>query len=134
MTIRRAQAEDAVAIAEIQRASAEASQWEPTGYETWVAEIGGVVVAFLVMRRIAEDEMEILNVAVAPAHRRKGVARGLARRVIEQHPGAVFLEVRESNSAARKLYESIGFQELSRRANYYDHPPETAVVMKFHSC
>jgi ribosomal protein S18 acetylase RimI-like enzyme len=48
--------------------------------------------------------------------------------------GTVFLEVRESNKAARNLYLSLGFQELGRRPEYYETPLEPAIVMKFHSC
>ena len=134
MTLRRALAEDAPAIAAIQRASAEAAQWDPIGFETWLAEIDGVPAGFLVVRAVVENEIEILNLAVAPSFRRKGVARRLVQRVFEQHCGDVFLEVRESNTAAQKLYESLGFKELSRRPNYYESPPEGGIVMKFHSC
>ena len=48
--------------------------------------------------------------------------------------GAVYLEVRESNSVAIQFYNSMQFKELSRRKNYYANPPDTAIVMKFHSC
>jgi ribosomal-protein-alanine N-acetyltransferase len=48
--------------------------------------------------------------------------------------GDVFLEVRESNVVAQEFYKSLGFKALSRRLGYYDLPPETAIVMKFHSC
>jgi len=46
----------------------------------------------------------------------------------------VFLEVRESNQAARIFYKSMGFQEVSTRREYYEFPSEAAIVMKFHSC
>jgi ribosomal-protein-alanine N-acetyltransferase len=91
-------------------------------------------VGFLVARNVAVDEREILNLAVAPDFRRKGVARALAASFFEGFEGAVFLEVRESNEVALKFYKSLGFKELSRRQGYYDSPVETAIVMKFHSC
>lgn len=131
MTIRRARPEDAADIAAIARESPEASQWDPTGYDVSVAEIHDEVAGFLVTRAVAEQEIEILNVAVARARRRCGVARALVRTVLS---GAVFLEVRKSNTAARKLYESLGFMEIAERPNYYENPTESAVVMKFHSC
>jgi ribosomal-protein-alanine N-acetyltransferase len=46
----------------------------------------------------------------------------------------VFLEVRESNQAARIFYKSMGFQEVGIRKEYYQAPLEAAIVMKFHSC
>ena len=88
----------------------------------------------MVARILADDEREILNLAVAPEFRRKGVARALFEHAMRNFSGDVFLEVRESNGLAIELYKSLGFKELSRRAGYYDAPPETAIVMKFHSC
>jgi ribosomal-protein-alanine N-acetyltransferase len=91
-------------------------------------------VGFLVTRTLVAGEREILNLAVAPDFRRKGVARALLDRALEAFCGEVFLEVRESNGVAKKFYKSLGFKELSKRKGYYDNPPETAIVMKFHSC
>jgi ribosomal protein S18 acetylase RimI-like enzyme len=48
--------------------------------------------------------------------------------------GSVFLEVRESNGVAQEFYKSVGFKPHSKRHRYYESPPETAIVMKFHSC
>lgn len=134
LTIRAAGPEDAAAIVAIQRSSPEAAQWDVADYSVYVAGIGRRIVGFLVSRTVAEGEIEILNLAVEPSQRRSGVARRLVRRLLEGHCGDVFLEVRESNVAARKLYESLGFQELGRRTDYYQSPPESGVVMKFHSC
>ncbi len=132
--VRRARPEDAAAIAAIQRSSAEAAQWDPAGYEVQVAESDGKVVGFLVTRAVAADEIEILNLAVADAHRRSGIGSALVQSVVEHFRGDVFLEVRESNTAARKLYERLRFEEVSRRQEYYENPTEACVVMKFHSC
>ena len=85
-------------------------------------------------RTLAADEQEILNLAVTPDFRRKGVARALLDHAFKGFRGAVFLEVRESNDVAQEFYKSLGFKELSKRAGYYDSPPESAIVMKFHSC
>lgn len=79
-------------------------------------------VGFILSRRAA-DEAEILSVAVARTRR----ARGLARRLLERHLGrlaalglrAVFLEVDEQNSPARRLYARAGFREVGRRPGYY---------------
>jgi ribosomal-protein-alanine N-acetyltransferase len=87
-----------------------------------------------VVARTLGTESEILNLAVAPEFRRRQVARELLRAVLRDPRGDIFLEVRESNVAARKFYESIGFEEIQIRKKYYHSPPETAIVMKFHSC
>ena len=135
--IRRGGADDLDAVAAIQRASPGAARWNAADYlnrEFLVALEGDRVVGFLVARTLAADEREILNLAVAPDFRRKGVARALLDRALEGFCGEVFLEVRESNGVAQEFYKSLGFKELSKRTGYYDSPPETAIVMKFHSC
>ena len=129
--IRAARPDDLPAIAGIQRSSPEAAPWDPTGYEILVAEVDNRVVGFIVTRTITDGELEILNLAVAPPYRRRGIARSLVKLVLS---GTVFLEVRESNSAALSFYNSLGFQKLSRRHEYYTDPPEGAIVLKFHSC
>jgi [ribosomal protein S18]-alanine N-acetyltransferase len=133
VTVRPAREEDRAAIAEIQRASPDASQWDPEGFDVTVAEVDGRVVGFLVTRAIA-DEVEILNLAVNPANRRSGVARALLQPLLERPSLTLFLEVRESNTAARTLYQALRFQEVSRRRGYYEFPPGDGIVMKFHSC
>jgi len=133
VTVRPARPEDRAAIAEIQRVSPEASQWDPEGFDVTVAEVAGRVVGFLVTRAIA-DEVEILNLAVDPVNRRSGVARALVRPLLEMPSVSVFLEVRESNTAARGLYQTLRFHEVSRRRGYYESPCEDGIVMKFHSC
>ena len=129
--IRAARPEDLPALAAIQRSSPEAAPWDPAGYEILVAELDNRVVGFLVTRTVTDGELEILNLAVAPPYRRRGIARSLVKLVLS---GTVFLEVRESNSAALAFYKSLGFQELSWRHEYYTDPPEGAIVLKFYSC
>ena len=124
-------------MAAIQQASPGAAGWMVADYleqEFLVALQGNRIVGFLVTRTLVAGEREILNLAVAPDFRRKGVARALLDRALEAFCGEVFLEVRESNGVAKKFYKSLGFKELSKRKGYYDNPPETAIVMKFHSC
>jgi ribosomal-protein-alanine N-acetyltransferase len=82
----------------------------------------------------AWEDGEILNVAVSGTARRQGIGGMLLDAAIsalrEQRVSRVFLEVRESNAAARGLYESRGFAEISVRRGYYRRPVEDAVVMK----
>jgi [ribosomal protein S18]-alanine N-acetyltransferase len=135
--IRRGGKSDLAAIAAIQSAAPEASQWpvnDYLAYDFQVAVEGGEVVAFLVARSVAPGESELLNLAVHPSHRRRGLGRALLEPWLEAHPGDLFLEVRASNSGAKTFYQVIGFKEVGIRNNYYDTPHEAAIVLKFHSC
>ena len=136
MTIRPVRFTDLAVIAAIQSASPEAAQWNPPDYlkqDCRVAEVKGCVAGFLAMREVAPGEREILNLAVDPAERRTGIARGLVTDALAQAKCAWFLEVRASNSAAIRLYESAGFQRAGRRPDYYREPAEDAIVMRFFS-
>lgn len=135
--IRRASERDLEAIARIQRASPQAAQWEPRAYLAYdcrVAITGRGVAGFVVLRRAAENEFEILNLAVDPAERRRGVGTALMQSVLRGASGRLFLEVRESNHEARRLYQRLGFREAGRRPGYYTDPDEPAIVMRFQSC
>jgi [ribosomal protein S18]-alanine N-acetyltransferase len=128
---------DLAAAAAIQQASPEAAEWDAAEYmahQFLVAEVEGRVVGFLAGRAIDDSEAELLNLAVAPDFRRKGIARALVQAFARTQKGAIFLEVRESNQAARNLYKSLGFQEVGVRSRYYERCPESAIVMKLHSC
>lgn len=78
-----------------------------------------------------EGDMEISSVAVDKALRRRGIARAL---IVElerlRTPDTAFLEVRESNVAAKKLYLSLGFEPYGIRRGYYSNPEEDAVLMR----
>jgi ribosomal-protein-alanine N-acetyltransferase len=135
--IRPGDAEDLAAIAAIQAASPEAAHWPPADYlaHLLLVAVGDTsVIGFVAARQVADREFEILNVAVAPAFRRRGVARGLLCSLFHQCQGAFYLEVRESNLAAHMCYKSLGFQTVTYRPAYYENPSEPAIVMKFHSC
>jgi ribosomal-protein-alanine N-acetyltransferase len=136
-TILSGGAEDLAAVAAIQAASPEAAQWEPADYLAHhllvaIGEAG--VIGFVVARPVAIGEFEILNLAVAPEFRRHRVAHQLLEALFQHHRGTFYLEVRESNRAARMCYKSLGFQLVARRPDYYQNPSEPAIVMKFHSC
>lgn len=91
------------------------------------------VAGYLVARQMA-DEGEILNVGVDPQNRRHGIGRLLVGAALErlQSLGSrqVYLEVRESNVAARALYRAFAFAEVSKRVNYYRRPTEDAILLR----
>ncbi|HEU0122875.1 MAG TPA: ribosomal protein S18-alanine N-acetyltransferase [Bryobacteraceae bacterium] len=128
--IRPGTTDDLAAVAAIQSQSAEAAGWNVTeylAYEFRVAAPRGEVAGFAVWRAVAPDEYELLNLAVAPDSRRRGIGAAL---VAALPAGRIFLEVRESNAAARALYESQGFRLLGRRKRYYHNPEEDGIVME----
>jgi ribosomal-protein-alanine N-acetyltransferase len=137
-TIRPATEADTLALAEVERLSFAVPNWPADTflrYDCTIAEVDGQIAGFLVSRQTfaggstALPEREILNLAVVPPYRRAGIATLLMH--FEFRNRAVFLlEVRESNLAARALYERLGFVEISRRHRYYDRPAETAIVMQ----
>lgn len=91
----------------------------------------GTLVGFLVARQVSR-EWELENIVVAAEERRKGIGAALLRALLDharQGGGKeLFLEVRESNGAARRLYEKAGFRETGRRKMYYSDPPEDAIL------
>jgi glycosyltransferase involved in cell wall biosynthesis/ribosomal protein S18 acetylase RimI-like enzyme len=95
-----------------------------------VAELEGRVVGLLATRSPVTDEHEVLWLEVSAAARRCGIATILVSRWLAATRGDVYLEVRESNTAARALYASLGFQQVGRRADYYTDPTEPAIVMR----
>lgn len=80
------------------------------------------------------DEGELANLAVAPECRRRGIGQALLDAVTTDALGRgtsqLYLEVRESNSAARALYAAAGFQEVGRRKQYYNRPVEDALILR----
>jgi ribosomal-protein-alanine N-acetyltransferase len=135
--IRPGAASDLADVAAIQAASPEAARWLPEdylGFDFRVCILDDRIAGFAVSRITGPDERELLNLAVAPEFRRRGVGAGLVRSLITGPAISVFLEVRESNHAARVFYKTLGFQEVGLRPEYYASPPESAIVMKFHSC
>ena len=101
---------------------------------TLVVEQDASVVGFIVGRQV-EDEWEIENIAVTGTARRRGLGSRLVGELLDlvrsRGGKSVFLEVRESNRAARSLYEKWAFIEVGRRKMYYQNPAEDALVLKF---
>jgi ribosomal-protein-alanine N-acetyltransferase len=100
----------------------------------WSARLApaGAAVGFLVAWHVA-DELHVLNVATAPAMRRRGVARTLMDEALgyamAHRVRIVLLEVRRSNRAAIKLYRGLGFTALGVRPGYYSDNNEDAIEM-----
>jgi len=139
--IRRATHADAPALAEIER-QCFTDPWSAAGiqgtiqYETAIAllaESGGEVTGYL-MARISGEEGEILNLAVLPDHRRRGIARELLEQGLAALAAAgvreAYLEVRESNRPAITLYGAKGFRTVGMRSHYYRSPIEDALVLR----
>jgi ribosomal-protein-alanine N-acetyltransferase len=80
------------------------------------------------------DEGEIANLAVAPSGWGSGTGRRLLNAALSEAltrgAAAVYLEVRDSNDRARRLYPSSGFEEVGRRRRYYRRPVEDAIVLR----
>ena len=79
-------------------------------------------------------DADVLTLTVAPAFRRRGIGRAMLRDLIEwaqdRRAPAIFLEVREGNEEASPLYLSEGFEEISRRSNYYSLGVNAVVIKK----
>lgn len=91
------------------------------------------VAGYLVAREVG-GMGEILNLAVAPGFRRRGIGRELLRAGIEalrrRQADEIYLEVRESNIEAQALYLGAGFRPVGQRSSYYRNPREDALVLR----
>jgi ribosomal-protein-alanine acetyltransferase len=146
--VRAALPSDLPHIIEIAKRSATAAQWSEAHYQqlfstgrlVLVVEEAAEVAGFIVGRGAPgpgnSEEWEIENIAVRGGARRRGLASRLLSEFLSyaRSKGArqVFLEVRESNRAARALYEKWAFLEAGRRQKYYQNPVEDALVLKIY--
>jgi ribosomal-protein-alanine acetyltransferase len=144
--IRRATAADIPPMRSLEQQADTAAHWSEREYAALFApeaprrlalaaqddneQLCGFIVA-----RCGIDEWEIENVIVAVQHRRRGIGRALVREILSSARaagvGSVLLEVRDSNHAARQLYEALGFAEVGRRQAYYRNPDEDSCVLRF---
>ena len=158
MNVRLAAAADIPAMIELERRCETAAHWSEEQYRAALPGCGKGLVARLMLvaeRRptattevsgqpqalagflVARDqgpEWELENIIVDQGFRRNGVGTRLLQELFERAKGAgstmVFLEVRESNQAARRLYEKHGFELTGRRKGYYSGPAENAVLYR----
>lgn len=143
LTIRKARTDDVDDVAAIER-RAFSDPWSANSFRALfgnplvhfvVAEDRSTarLVGYMVMWFVV-DESEIANLAVAEDARRAGVGARLLDHALaaatERRSAVVFLEVRESNVAARALYASRGFEIAGRRTKYYRKPVEDALVLR----
>lgn len=100
----------------------------------WYVAVEDDRVAGYVGSQAVLDEADMMNLAVAPKFRRKGVAKDLVAHLIqhlkEQNVRCLTLEVRASNEAAIALYDALGFSCVGRRPGYYHKPREDALIFR----
>lgn len=142
MHIRFATLGDVSSLLAIEKEALTAAHWSREQYQSACLESGrqrillvieedSTIQGFLVARSVGE-EWEIENLAIAGPARRRGLGERLVRHFLSlargQQAVSIFLEVRESNHAARRLFEQSGFIACGRRAKYYCNPEEDAVI------
>lgn len=140
--IRRLRVEDAPELVSIAAAAPGAAEWSAESYEelcrsgdylAYVHESADQITGFILGRRFA-GEAEVLNLAVRPGDRKRGIGGSLLQLALEElcklGVGRVYLEVREANKKARSFYQSHGFAVTGVRPNYYREPDEAAVLME----
>ena len=142
MVIRRSTCADIPDLIVLERQAPAAAHWSLEQYQNifgadapsralLILEEDTGIQGFIVGRAL-DKEWEIENVVVSESVRRRGFGSRLLQAFLALARGRggekVFLEVRESNLVARRLYEKWGFSESGRRQYYYQQPQEDAIV------
>ena len=100
----------------------------------WLVALDDDKVAGYIGSQTSIDETDVMNVAVHPDYRRRGIAESLIIRLVEElktrGSHALMLEVRASNAPAIALYEKLGFVQVGCRKNYYRNPKEDALILR----
>ncbi|WP_180181428.1 ribosomal protein S18-alanine N-acetyltransferase [Acinetobacter sp. YH01021] len=138
--IRLMQAADVEVVANIEK-SVQSHPWTlkqfedaVTAYQSTVIEVQGQVAGFCILQPVL-DEANLLLMAIDPAQQGQGLGYQLLEAsvaMLKNNPVQIFLEVRESNQAAIKLYEKSGFHQIDLRKNYYPNSNgsrEHAIIM-----
>ena len=101
---------------------------------TWLVAIENGAVCGYVGSQSVLDSADMMNIAVHPEYRNRGIACALVSELIallkNQNVISLMLEVRVSNESAINLYKKLGFEELGIRKKFYEHPVEDAIIMK----
>ena len=100
----------------------------------WVVALWEDTVIGYIGSQSSYDESDVMNVAVHPDFRRRGVAESLIETLIKELKNrgskALMLEVRASNDPAIALYQKLGFAQVGCRKNYYRNPKEDALILR----
>ncbi len=141
ITIREMQLGDTFSIAELEKEcfsmpwpqQAVASELTNPLSLWLVAENDGCFAGYVGSQAVL-DEADMMNIAVSPAFRRKGVAQRLVLELVDRLAAnavrCLTLEVRASNESAISLYEKLGFIQVGRRPSYYQKPKEDALILR----
>lgn len=144
LLIRPATSADLPELLALERQAPTAAHWEPATYDAALGPAGASRIILvseergritgLVVAHIIDSEWEIENIVVAETAQRSGLGSQLLRSLLEvarqRRASAVFLEVRESNAAARALYTKFGFLLGGPRKAYYRNPDEDAILYR----
>lgn len=141
MIIRKMKLEDVPQVAAIERLCFSApwnenmiiSSWE-SRLSCWlIAEIDGCVAGYVGSEAVL-DSADMMNIAVVPEYRKRGIAEALIKALVEhlQQRDILFLllEVRVSNAPAIALYNKLCFEQVGRRPKYYTNPREDALILR----
>lgn len=100
----------------------------------WLVAMEGDKVVGYIGSQTVLAESDMMNVAVHPDYRRRGIAEALvlalADELITRNSHSLTLEVRTSNAPAIALYEKLGFEQIGLRKNYYRNPKEDAQILR----
>ena len=100
----------------------------------WLVAVEENMVVGYIGSQTVPDESDMMNVAVHPDFRRRGIAEALVMALCadlkERGSVSLTLEVRASNDPARALYEKLGFEQVGKRPNYYRNPKEDALILR----
>lgn len=100
----------------------------------WLVALDDATVAGYIGSQSVQGEADMMNIAVHPDYRRKGIARLLVTELVaalaKKGVHSLALEVRASNAPAIALYEQLGFIQVGLRPNYYRNPKENALILK----
>lgn len=140
MEIRRSRPDDATAIAEMEE-NIFNDPWGKKDIFSYICSDNGMcftalddsgVIGYILGTKIP-PESEIYRIAVREDKRQRGIGYRLLSYALKTERGSgvetVFLEVRSQNLPARALYQAYGFKEIGIRKNYYQNPPDNAVIM-----
>jgi ribosomal-protein-alanine N-acetyltransferase len=144
ISIRAARAADLPAMMSLEKRAATAAHWSAEQYEALLGGSNPGRVALIrieesslqgfVIAQVVGDEWEIENIAIAGPARRRGLGTRLLGELLDRArakgAAAIFLEARESNRAARALYEKWALLESGRRRGYYKDPAEDAILYR----